>query len=234
MGQRLCLSLFETSPFWGCAFRRSSSKLPLLRKRGRAHSPPAPSKKEEADETHGDVDDFGDGGSDAPCGGGRGSLGRDGAGDGDPDPGQCAGTQSADQITGTDTRDIVFAKAGKDSVNAGRGNDKVYGGDGADTVSGFLGNDRVYGGVGNDTTVEGHVGDDYLYGGRGDDIIYDYPYSLGEPPDVDIVFDGPGDDYIDVKDGDGNDSLCTNDGETFDFSDPGDEVIGDQELCSLL
>jgi hypothetical protein len=34
----------------------------------------------------------------------------DGTGDQDPDPGQCAGTDEADEITGTAQRDLIFAR----------------------------------------------------------------------------------------------------------------------------
>src|SRR5215213_7682626 len=100
--------------------------------------------------------------------------------------------------------------------------------------SGGFGDDDVFGEDGNDN-LHGGPGDDKIYGGPGDDVIGDLNGpTFGNPADADVVFDGPGVDYVDLSDGDGNDVLCTTDGETLDGSDPCDQVIDDPELCELL
>ena len=147
----------------------------------------------------------------------------------------CKGTRRGDSIAGTTGADYIVAKKGKDSVDALGGNDVVFGGPGDDAfLGGEDGNDDVHGENGNDT-IFGGSHDDRLDGGPGDDLISDSNGPLiGNPADADIVFDGPGNDFIDLQDGDGNDTLCSEDGETFDGSDAGDDVIDDPELCALL
>src|SRR5215203_6985860 len=51
----------------------------------------------------------------------------DGAGDQDPETGECAGTDQNDVITGTAQSELIFALGGLDVVNARGGDDFVDG-----------------------------------------------------------------------------------------------------------
>jgi Ca2+-binding RTX toxin-like protein len=129
----------------------------------------------------------------------------DGEGDRDPDPGQCAGTNSGDVITGTTNADIIKARGSGeqvDQVMALRGTDKVLGGDGADQLYGGgssdtlnagpnlttpLEADFLSGGAGNDTLVESRSQDRYGFEpGWGKDTIT----GDGDQPDVQPDSDG--------------------------------------------
>jgi len=70
----------------------------------------------------------------------------DGAGDQDPDPGQCQGTNESDVITGTAQPDNISALRGRDDITARGGNDDVNGGGGGDDISGGGGGDALSGG----------------------------------------------------------------------------------------
>ena len=50
---------------------------------------------------------------------------------------------------------------------------------------------------------------------------------------MDIIYDGPGDDYIYSRDDDNLDTLCTADGETIDVADAGDVVTDDPALAAI-
>lgn len=94
----------------------------------------------------------------------------DGEGDSDPDPGQCAGTNSGDVITGTTNADIIKARGSGtevDEVMALRGTDKVLGGNGADFLFGGGGSDTLNGGPNLTTTSDS----DFLSGGAGNDTL---------------------------------------------------------------
>ena len=93
----------------------------------------------------------------------------DGAGDQDPDPGQCRGTNQNDGITGTAQRDIIFALGGFDEVSAGGGQDELNGGDSADTLDGGTDNDTYNGGAGNDWLTEGDYFSATPFGQRRDE-----------------------------------------------------------------
>jgi hypothetical protein len=70
----------------------------------------------------------------------------DGAGDQDPAPGLCQGTNQNDRITGSQERDEILALGGLDVVTARGGDDFVDGGRGRDDISGGLGGDGLFGG----------------------------------------------------------------------------------------
>ena len=105
----------------------------------------------------------------------------DQVGDRDPDPGQCQGTNRADQIQGTDNPEEIRALAGDDFVIGQDGNDELYGDEGNDIVDGYEGNDTIYGGPDNDgsasdtsffvANLEGQEDSDTVYGGEGSDWI---------------------------------------------------------------
>jgi Ca2+-binding RTX toxin-like protein len=73
-----------------------------------------------------------------------------GAGDQDPAPGECQGTDQSDLITGTAQRDIILALGGLDVVSVRGGDDEVDGGRGRDDISGGVGGDGLIGGGGPD------------------------------------------------------------------------------------
>jgi Ca2+-binding RTX toxin-like protein len=101
----------------------------------------------------------------------------DGAGDQDPDPGQCRGTNQNDVITGTAQRDLIFALGGFDQVNALGGQDELNGGSSNDDLVGGNEPDRYNGGGGSDFLHEGDPahnplsGNDVMKGGGADDFI---------------------------------------------------------------
>jgi Ca2+-binding RTX toxin-like protein len=98
------------------------------------------------------------------------SITCDGAGDQDPDNGQCLGTDGNDKILGTSGVDEIQGLKGKDNIRPQSGNDKVDAGPGDDQVGHSFGNDIIYGGDGNDT-LRGGRGGDHIYGGNGADLI---------------------------------------------------------------
>jgi Ca2+-binding RTX toxin-like protein len=125
-------------------------------------------------------------------------------------PDSYTGPVEDDSITGLGGEDFLlgdptpFGPGGDDFVSGGDGNDEVYGtsgddyvsgGDGDDNISGTLGKDIVSGGDGDDIVGEGppfDTGTDILFGGAGDDIMDAY----NEPPHMDIIYCGPGDDLV--------------------------------------
>jgi Ca2+-binding RTX toxin-like protein len=74
----------------------------------------------------------------------------DGAGDQDPAPGLCQGTEQNDRITGSQERDEILALGGRDLVTARGGDDFVDGGRRRDDISGGVGGDGLFGGGGPD------------------------------------------------------------------------------------
>jgi Ca2+-binding RTX toxin-like protein len=148
----------------------------------------------------------------------------DGAGDQDPDPGQCRGTNQNDVIIGTAQRDIIFALAGFDQVSSLGGQDVLNGGSNADTLAGGNDND-TYNGAGGpdfldefqDTTVSGNDvmngggGTDFIQGNDGNDILRGqegddsqsgafFTAMFGDPGD-DELRGGPGDDAMEGEEG---------------------------------
>jgi Ca2+-binding RTX toxin-like protein len=96
----------------------------------------------------------------------------DGAGDQDPDPGQCQGTEQSDTITGTDQRDLIFALGSFDDVFAGGGADELNGQNGGDFLIGEDNSDTYNGGNGSDLLgEEGNTGADVMNGGTDSDFI---------------------------------------------------------------
>ena len=112
----------------------------------------------------------------------------DGAGDQDPDPGQCRGNAENDVIVGTDLPDVIFALNGYDRVNSGPGRDELRGGNLGDYLAGEDGSDTYFGGSGADFFTEdragccepsftgndemdGGDGPDYMEAGQGDDVL---------------------------------------------------------------
>jgi Ca2+-binding RTX toxin-like protein len=89
----------------------------------------------------------------------------DGAGDQDPDPGQCKGTQASENIYGTSGDDVIYANSGDDKIIPYAGNDTVYAGDGNDEVRHSFGNDYIEGGDGADT-LRGGFGVDTIFGDK--------------------------------------------------------------------
>jgi Ca2+-binding RTX toxin-like protein len=91
--------------------------------------------------------------------------------------------------------DLVSGGAGDDRAYGASGDDSVSGGTGNDDISGSLGSDVVAGGDGDDNVSEGPPFDastDVVFGGAGDDLID----AFNEPPFMDIVNCGPGDDLV--------------------------------------
>jgi len=136
-----------------------------------------------------------------------------GAGDQDPNPGLCLGTQDDDEITGTNQPDVIRALGGFDYVSAGarpdelrggdlgddlygdQGNDTYFGGDGADYLSEYgnfedarSGADVMYGGDGPDS-LQGNAGNDVLKGQAGDES------EAGDPTDT-VMFGDEGNDKL--------------------------------------
>jgi Ca2+-binding RTX toxin-like protein len=103
----------------------------------------------------------------------------DGAGDQQPAPEDCRGTDQADSITGTSSGEFIDARAGDDTVDARAGDDVVFGREGQDTIHLRSGEDQVDAGAGSDTLF-GEGAHDSLSGGGG----------------VNLYFGGPGPDRI--------------------------------------
>jgi hypothetical protein len=99
-----------------------------------------------------------------------------------------------DTLVGTAGVDAIYGYAGDDDLYAGPGNDRIYGG---------RGKDHIWGGDGDDVIVGGPTGDaasgtpatrhERIFGGAGNDVIV-----MRVPGS--ILFAGPGDDRIDVRD----------------------------------
>jgi hypothetical protein len=145
------------------------------------------------------------------------------------------GTGGWDTCTGHDARDEISTNGGRDEIRGEAGADRIIGGDEADDL---------YGGINDDNTVEyvlGHSGGadlcgdastpgrcEKLRGGNGKDSVQDREGpDDGEPRDFDWACDGPGDDFVNIKDGDVLDTLdclCDhqNDGAIIDMTIPGD------------
>src|SRR5918995_2330164 len=98
----------------------------------------------------------------------------DGAGDQDPDPGQCEGTDNADTLNGTANDDDMRGLMGPDTLNAAAGFDTVRGGRGGDTLNGEADNDTLIGQQDGDALNGGAADDTYQFGnGWGADTISD-------------------------------------------------------------
>ena len=143
----------------------------------------------------------------------------DGAGDQDPTPGVCQGTENKDTISGTEGgAEVIKALAGPDDVVSGSGRDEVYGHRGNDIVDAAYNNDTVYGGSGDDgtaegttfntptkntTNLEGGEDSDKVYGGEGADWIDAAAHDLStdHPGSVDRSYGEEGNDRIYAIDG---------------------------------
>jgi Ca2+-binding RTX toxin-like protein len=145
----------------------------------------------------------------------------DGAGDQDPDPGQCQGTEQSDQITGTDVRDVIFALGGRDfaeglegddEINGQNGGDHIHGNNGDDTYNGGNGPDSMHdfedetgrdvfnGGEGEDD-LEGSVGPDILRGQVGDECFGQFDVVMFGDPGNDDLFGNAGEDCMEGDEG---------------------------------
>ena len=125
-------------------------------------------------------------------------------------PDTYTGPVDDDSISGLDGEDFLigdptpYGPGGDDSISGGDGDDEVYGtsgddyvsgGDGDDNISGSLGSDIVSGGDGDDIVSDGppfDTGSDIAFGGAGDDVMDAY----NEPPLMDIIYCGSGDDLV--------------------------------------
>jgi RTX calcium-binding nonapeptide repeat (4 copies) len=104
------------------------------------------------------------------------------------------GTPDNDTLVGTAQADVIFGYAGNDELYAGQGGDRVDGGPGKDHIWGGNGNDVIVGGPPGD--FAGHTPywrHERIFGGAGNDVIV--MRVAGS-----ILFGGPGDDRIDVRD----------------------------------
>ena len=123
-----------------------------------------------------------------------------------------AGTKFADIMHGSDGPELFLAGYGADQIDTRGGRDGVFGDPGADHIELGDGNDSAYGGYGrdqilgrggNDLVVGMHDGD-LLSGGNGDDRVHaglfcDPNGDFGNgtvDADPNVVFGGPGDDYV--------------------------------------
>jgi Ca2+-binding RTX toxin-like protein len=98
----------------------------------------------------------------------------DGAGDQDPDLGQCEGTDNADTLNGTANDDDMRGLMGQDTLNAAAGFDTLRGGRGGDTLNGEADNDTLIGQQDADALNGGAADDTYQFGnGWGADTISD-------------------------------------------------------------
>jgi Ca2+-binding RTX toxin-like protein len=111
------------------------------------------------------------------------------------------GTDGPDSYTGPIEDDSITGSGGEDYLQGdptpfgSGGNDSVSGGDGDDNISGTLGSDIVSGGDGDDIVGDGPPFDtatDIVFGGAGHDVVDAY----NEPPHMDIIYCGPGDDLV--------------------------------------
>jgi hypothetical protein len=104
------------------------------------------------------------------------------------------GTDGADTCNGTSAGENMFARAGGDRFVAFGGFDDVHGQVGPDFLNESTGSGAV----------EGDKGDDRINGNDGDDnLLEDLPSNIG---DHDHACDGPGNDFINIRDGDGLDT----------------------------
>jgi Ca2+-binding RTX toxin-like protein len=105
----------------------------------------------------------------------------DGAGDRDPDPGECAGTRRADILNGTDSADRIFGRGGGDRLRGFGEADELYGQSGPDTLVGGPQFDSLIGGPGQDAMRGNGDRDWYFFGeGWGQDSIIDDEASPNE------------------------------------------------------
>jgi hypothetical protein len=113
------------------------------------------------------------------------------------------GVATAKTVRGTPGNDTLVGTPRADRISALGGDDEVYGGQGDDRLDGGAGKDHIWGGDGDDVIVGGPAGDlarrtpstrhERIFGGAGDDVII--MRVAGS-----ILFAGPGDDRIDVRD----------------------------------
>ncbi len=152
----------------------------------------------------------------------------DGAGDTDPDVGECRGTIEADSISGSGRGEFIDALAGNDTVDARAGNDSVLGREGQDTIHGGGGEGAIAGGPDNDTlfgdrrhdVLTGNGGSNQYFGGPGPDTL---AAELSLPGETETLSGGTGDDLIVTNDGVEDDIDC-GDGNDTVRADPFDKV----------
>jgi len=168
----------------------------------------------------------------------------DGAADRDPDPGQCQGTNEADEIVGTEDPEVIRMLAGNDLVFGHGGNDEIYGDKGNDVVDAMGGNDTIYGGPDGDGSSQGggQFAVDNLEGGGDSDTVYgnggsDWIDAAANDTagSVDISIGGRGNDHIDA--GDGNvDIINCGRGKDVAFIDVGvdTDIKGCEEKIGVL
>lgn len=101
------------------------------------------------------------------------------------------GTAGADRIVGTAGPDVIFGGGGADVIFGKAGDDIVCGGAGNDTIRGNNGKDRLFGGLGADRIDDGstgYEGADRIFAGDGADTAFGHT--------GDVVYGGPGSDWI--------------------------------------
>lgn len=113
------------------------------------------------------------------------------------------GVALAETLRGTAGNDTLVGTPRGDAIYGYAGDDELYGGQGADRLDGGPGKDHIWGGNGNDVILGGPPGDlaghtpsrrhERIFGGAGNDVIV--MRVAGS-----IVFAGPGNDRIDVRD----------------------------------
>ena len=141
------------------------------------------------------------------------------------------GTPEERTLVGQPGEDTLIGVAGTHVIRAGRGNDLIEGGPGKKVIIGGHGSDTIYAGRG-DQLLHGGTGNNILLGGRGHDI-------LNGGPGTDTIVDtsgsalvrtgtdnGPGVDFVNVRDGRGGDTVICGSRRTSVIVDASDRVIG--------
>lgn len=107
------------------------------------------------------------------------------------------GSQYKDILKGGNYNDTIKGYGNNDIIFGGGGSDDIYGGDGSDLIYGSHGNDKIRGEKGRNKIVYSENNTDYSDGGfSGNDFIYN----------------GKGEDYIEMESVSGNDLTFTKDG----------------------
>jgi hypothetical protein len=106
-------------------------------------------------------------------------------------------TEGLDLILGTNGFDLILARGSADGVNGQGGNDLVLGGLGDDSPGGSpSGHDPSF-------HLEGRQGNDIVMGEAGKGSLTDvYGPFTNSPPDRDLLFGGPDNDFLNGLDGD--------------------------------
>jgi Ca2+-binding RTX toxin-like protein len=97
--------------------------------------------------------------------------------------------QGGGTLAATDLVVEESSGSGGQAINGTAGNDSLVGGDGNETINGFGGND----------TLDGREGADLLLGGDGADVLRDFENSFDDPPVIDTLDGGLGNDTYDLR-----------------------------------